>query len=558
MVLRLSAVLTLSALVAAQEATLPERSYFHHGSATTAVWRSTAMHFQVIYDSTHLVTQGVTGPISIFRLRFRAGDGVLSSGGATYALANVQLSSCPVNYASATTTFANNRGADNQLCYSGPITTLPTAGGAPNDAFVDLVLANPFTYDPTLGLDLVIEVDSAAPSGTVPSTAVTSLRCRRISAATPTAATGTSNGSAACVLVDFVGPGGYGTWNEATAVSNGVGCYKVATSFYEEFTDLSQFDLSNTTLTLTPNGGGGYSVTAGPATPFFPHGATHLGLTDDDIAVVNVPPGFGTGFPFPTGNQTSTLTICSNGFVYLGTELLADFPDVEVMLLWPTGRLAPFFADLLPDATNNVHYDIDPSGQAVYVTWNAVPSFSFGGVADVQLVMHSNGVVEYRYGSCVGAALDLGIVGWTPGNLAADPGNFDLSVAPPFATSGPDQQSLQLFSGNPYIGATLAETVAFVPTTATFTIRILAALPLPGIDLGIIGAPGCPMWVDLGSAIDIGASVLNPQADFAIPIPNLVGLMGFNAYTQAASFVPGANPFGVQTSNQTTLTFGNS
>lgn len=558
MLTRLLAVLTLPALAAAQEATLPEHSYFQHGSASTAAWRSGAMHFQMIYDASHLTDQGVSGPILIVRLRFRAADGAISAGGATYGAANVQMSSCPVDYAAAVTSFAANRGADNQLCYSGPVTTLPTTGGAPNDAFVDLFLTNPFLFDPTLGADLVIEVDATAPSGTVPSNAVTNLHSRRISAASTTAATGTSSTLASCVHIDFAGPGGYTTWSAASAVSNGVGCYRVASSFYEDFQDLSQFDLSNTTLTLTPNATGGYSVASGPATPFAPHGPTHLGLGDDDIATVNVPATFGAGFPFPTGNVTQSLTICSNGFVFLGVGLVADFPDVAFMLLWPMARLAPFFADLLPDATHNVYYDIAAGGPAVYITYDAIPTFATGGVANAQLVLHSNGVVEYRFGTCVGTANDPGIVGWTPGNLAANPGSTDLSAAGPFATSGPDQQELQLFSSTPYIGAPLDETAAFIPATASFTVRILAAVPLPGIDLGVVGAAGCPLWIDLGSVIDIAASLLNPTADFTFAIPNLTGLLGLNAFTQAAAFVPAANPFGLVTSNQSALTFGNS
>lgn len=550
-------VLAFAAAAGAQQLMLPERAYFHQTTSTSQIWRSTSLRFQEVYDTTHFLSQGVTGPIAILRLRFRAADGAIDAGGAVYSAVNVNLSSCPLNYASASTTFATNRGADNQLCYSGAVTTLPVTGTTPNDHFIDITLTNPFLYDPTLGLDLVIEVDASAPSATVPSSAAVNRRCRRVTAASPTATTGTGSATAGTVLVDFGGTGGYSTWSEASVARQGNGCYLVAKSFYELFPDLSQFDLSNTTLTLIPNGSGGYDVVRSAGATFAPHGPTHLGLTDDDVAVMTLPPGFGAGFPFP-GGSTTVVSICSNGFVFLGNDLTPDFPDPLFMLIWLTGRLAPFWCDLVPDPTNNVHYDVDPSGQAIYVTWNNVPTFTAGGVANVQLMMQSNGLVQYRIGTCVGAPLDVALVGWSAGSSLADPGSIDLSTLTSFSTSGPDQAPLELDSTLPYIGTALTTSAFNVPAAAPASIRMIATGPLPGVDLGFLGAPGCALWIDPGTAIDTQFGTLTPDVDFVVNVPNDITLLGGVVYCQAAAFHAPANAFGVLTSNQITLTIGNS
>ena len=543
----------------AQELALPAFSYFEQTSGTALTWRTSDFHFQVIYDTSHFQDQGVTGPILIQRLRFRAApDGVNDPGGSIYPAVTIELSSCPLNYSAASTTFANNRGADNQVCFTGPVVTLPSLGGTPNDHFIDVALTNPFVYDPLAGSDLVIEVDGVAPSGPVPTAAARSFRSRRISAASSGASTGTSSASASAILIDFSGSGGYATWTRASANSNGTGCYQTAVSFYEDFQDLSLFDLANQTLTMTPNASGGYAVALGGPTAFYPHGTTHLGLTDDDVSVVGLPSSFGTGFPFPTGAATATIGIGSNGHVFLGNDTTAMFPNAQLMLFWPTPQLAPFSCDLLPDTVNNVYFDIAPSGTTVYVTYDAVPTFSAGGVCNLQVAMHANGIVEYRYGSCSAAATDLGVVGWTPGNFAADPGSTDISANPTFSTSGPDQLPLTLFSTVPYLGSTLLETASNVPANTLFSVRALTVGQLPGIDLGFLGAPGCALWVDLGGTVDLQTSFQTPDADFTLQVPNNTALLGAIGYSQAAAFSPTANAFGMLTSNQIAYVFGNS
>src|SRR5687768_8544953 len=227
----LVAIASTTAVSYAQEAILPARTYFTHTGNSTLTWRNSAFRFQMIYDTTNFTDQGIVGPITITRVRFRANNGVVNAGGATYATANVQMSSSTLDYATTSTTFATNRGPNNQLCFSGPVTTAPAAGTTPNTQIIDITLTTPFTYDPSLGADLIVEVDAPLPSpANLPAMATTSViaeRGRRISAASQTATVGAASTFASELLIDFTGPGGYSTWASIGNTRQGTGCYTV-------------------------------------------------------------------------------------------------------------------------------------------------------------------------------------------------------------------------------------------------------------------------------------------------------------------------------------------
>src|SRR5262249_58996132 len=110
---------------------------------------------------------------------------------------------------------------------------------------------------------------------------------------------------------------GYATWTQATSVNHGSGCYRVSRSFYELFPSVPQFDLANTTVVLTPNGNGGYSVAMAPPAPFFVHGSLGLGLGDEAVSVQPLPAsGVPGGLPYP-GRRAATPGLCSNGLIWL-------------------------------------------------------------------------------------------------------------------------------------------------------------------------------------------------------------------------------------------------
>ena len=102
-------------------------------TATTEATSSTAyawgrgnqqVRVQYVYDSTHFA--GITMPVVINRLRFRA-NGAATTAGYTYSNATVQMSTAAVNYATPSATFASNHGPDLATVYTGPVTEIGRA-----------------------------------------------------------------------------------------------------------------------------------------------------------------------------------------------------------------------------------------------------------------------------------------------------------------------------------------------------------------------------------------------------------------------------------------------
>jgi hypothetical protein len=547
--------------VAAQELVLPSGTYFTQPGLSGLTWRTAAFRFQIVYDSTHFTNQGVLGPIQITRLRFRAADNAVSSGGSVYAGVTVQMSSCPLDYAAISPTFAANRGLDVQTVFTGVVSTLPALGGAPNSYVLDVVLGTPFSYDPTLGLDLCIEVDAPAPIPTlgVPNLATSSnvaaQHAQRLSASSQTATGGTLSAFANVILINFTGSGGYPGWTEASTANTGAGCYGHGRSFYESFTPGSAMDLSDSTLSLLPNGNGGYDVQRGGPASFFPHGAASLGLTDDSGVQIALPASFGA-FPYPGGSTTS-IYVCSNGFLWLVPPAIPDndYQPDSGRLVGLGPRLAPFWHDLLPTAANNVHFDVDPSGSTVYVTWNDVPSYTAPAArTNLQVALSSSGAVQFCYGQVHGGRQPA-IVGWSPGYGAADVGSIDLSSQLAFNTGLPEQTPLTLRGTVPQLGTTLAQTLTGVPPVSPLSLRLLGFVAAAPLDLGLIGAPGCRQYIGAStSATSVMSGAVPSIAFFVPPVPAYLGAV---LYSQAVTLSPGANAAGILTSNLVTSTIGN-
>lgn len=113
---------------------------------------------QFVHDSTVFTGQGVTTPIRILGLRYRADAIANTWSGGTYPSVVIDMSTCPFDHLSVTNTFANNHGLDQTNVYNGAVTVLPgTGGSAPAPVYVDIALSTPFVYDPTTGNDLLID-----------------------------------------------------------------------------------------------------------------------------------------------------------------------------------------------------------------------------------------------------------------------------------------------------------------------------------------------------------------------------------------------------------------
>ena len=123
---------------------------------------ASSMRFQQVYDTSNFTLQGVNYPIIIQGLRFRPYPGAVTTwAGGSWPNIRVDMASCPVDYTAASTTFANNLGANAQTVLQGPVVV--SAGSTQGAGVVvpwhvNVPFATPFLYDPSVGSDLTMDV----------------------------------------------------------------------------------------------------------------------------------------------------------------------------------------------------------------------------------------------------------------------------------------------------------------------------------------------------------------------------------------------------------------
>jgi hypothetical protein len=162
--------------------------------------------------------------------------------------------------------------------------------------------------------------------------------------------------------------------------------------------------------------------------------------------------------------------------------------------------------------------------------------------------------VQFCYGQVHGGRPPA-IVGWSPGNGAADVGSIDLSSQLAFNTGLPEQTPLTLRGTVPQLGTTLAETLTGVPPLALLSLRLLGFVAVAPLDLGLLGAPGCRQYIGASTSATSLMSGAPPSISFFIPpVPAYLGAVLFS---QVVTLSPGANASGILTSNLVTSTIGN-
>ncbi|MBK8974923.1 MAG: hypothetical protein IPM29_03275 [Planctomycetes bacterium] len=536
----------VAALASTQTIVVPAGMANSNPGSTTLGWRNTNFRFQMLYDESHFLSQGINYPIVINRLQYRASGGQVSAGGDTYSGVTVQMSSSPSDWSAPSMAFASNVGGDVTTVFTGTITCLAAAGNpSPNTYIIDIPLGTPFVYDPTSGLDLVIDVD--APNAPIPagvpsmaSSSNASHLARRLSTTTAGAATGALSYFTCVVMLDYTRQP-----NAATATSYGDGCVAKAQSFYETFTP-GAFDLagrpgSPNSIALIPLGRG-YVVARGSNAWFTPTSVS-ITLGDDELTTPITLP-FTLSYP---GGSATDILVCSNGFVYLDTAQTSTSARGSGAGLVTFGpRFAPLWNDLDPSAGGSVHVDQDPVTSAFYVTWDQVPLFgNLGALNTIQLAIFPDNHIEYRYQACQNAD---GIVGWSPGNNARDPGDIDISASLPFATDV-DTAPLSLGAVNrPKLGASFTLEAGDFPAGASLAAMSFGIQRVnPPVDLGVIGAPKCYQNASIEAAF--GFMVTGATQRFSLPIPSNTALAGQHLYAQAVSTAPTSNPLGIATSN---------
>jgi hypothetical protein len=335
----------------------------------------------------------------------------------------------------------------------------------------------------------------------------------------------------------------------AQNVNYGVGCPNISATAYENF-PANTIDLSNSAIRLTPTGSG-YLFTPGNTT-FYTHTVAGLALGDDAVGTLALPAPFNYA-----GGSTSTLTICSNGYIWMQSpNTLADFSPTNAEVFSGAARLMPMWCDGVPDGVTNianVFAEVDAINNKAYVSWLNIPIFGgVGGTMNTQCELDlATGAVEYRYGAI--SCGNVCIVGWTPGTGASvvDAGSIDIStrIVGSFQTTTPEQRALRLSTAtNPVLGSTMTFTTNEIPATGLSFYLLSAGQYNPGLDLGVIGAPGCNAYITLPeilSSLQIGS----PSATSNLTLPADPFFVGLSVYSQAVALDPTANAFGFITSN---------
>ena len=586
----------------------PDNAAVTQPGTSTLAWRDSTTGFrtQLIYDTTHFINLGVTGPCTINRMRFRAANANVSVGGSypgdglTTGI-TLDIGTSTTDYFTPSTTFLTNRGTMQNVMTFGTVNVAAGAGLTPNNYVIDIAIPGGFAYDPSLGQDLLIDITGPDFIGTMPTLSTGSSgvthRCSRLNnvPSSSTTSTAASFGFAPVVLFDITGPGGlpdngsgFPVLTQSTSTSYGIACAQ-STAFAEffPFGAGSTLDLG-TSITLTPNTPGAptsYTVTPG-STNYYPRGATPLlsnlttpgQMTDDSTSVACTLP---FSFPF-VGGSTTTIHANTNGYIVLApttvtggdaSATLNDLVGVTTGTHSTLPRLAPIWYDFhaARNTTTNpgagIYFDVDTVNNKAYVTWENVGEFatSIAGTKtfNFQVELSSDGTVEYRYGAMgtfgsASATLGNKIVGFSPGVGAAAPVSIDLSASMPYVTMTANYAAIVLSSTAPKIGSTLVLTSANVPAPGILLNWISTTQVNPGIDLSALGITGgCSAFVDLNSSVYDSTAVGVGSVPINVPLPFDNFLVGLNVYSQSAALNPLFNAFGVQTSNGLSLRLGN-
>lgn len=326
----------------------------------------------------------------------------------------------------------------------------------------------------------------------------------------------------------------------ATATPFGAGCYDSAATFYEEL-DPSAMDLAGQTISGFDNGLG-YTVTTNPGT-IVPLGASavNCNLLDDEEA------------PF----GTLGLWVGSNGWVALGGGNDTFYAaGLGGMLNNPsTGFYA--WTDL-QTATGGGGGDIyyEENGTVATVTWDGVFGWNTTQGNTFQITYDTaskNFTITFDTVSSLNNR-DW-VIGYSPGGSNLNDGGVDYTAGAFSTFVSADQFALQMTSNTPVLASNWDLTCVNMESIAPGAFFLFGSTAInPGVDLGVLGAPGCSAY----TSNDLGFSGFAPgtgSATLSLPMPSNAVFLGQSVTVQAAA--PSTqNAFGIVTSNGITGVLG--
>jgi hypothetical protein len=354
----------------------------------------------------------------------------------------------------------------------------------------------------------------------------------------------------------------------ASNVKYGNGCYATGGSFYQRFSCSGSMPsvLNGRSLSLLYLGGG-YALSAGNV-PFIAPTAAAAQLPAVDEA--ETPISLTNPMIYP-GGVTQTMYVNHNGIISVAANTVPSsrFPSIRTLLNVP--QTAWFsWHDYDPSEAGSGTIKFEEVGTLAIFTWDDVESRPGTPTAPVvnrcrfQIQFDTaTGNVNYVWvtmSNVIGSnTSDEHIIGFSPGGPSPDTGPIDITTFLSALLMVPEILPLQLdASPSPVLGATVDYTTSN-ETGLNVGVLFLSVASLPGIDLGIIGAPGCLAHIDIGPAVgsvisNLGVPGLSMTSQ--LPIPASTPLLGFQLFAQTVWLDAAANPFGALTSNGVRTTVG--
>ncbi|MGE3174890.1 MAG: hypothetical protein AB7O97_19845 [Planctomycetota bacterium] len=372
--------------------------------------------------------------------------------------------------------------------------------------------------------------------------------------------------------------------NVAFASPYGAGCYDRKQTFYESFAAPgapASIDLSGSSLSYF-NLGDQYLVSQSaasfPSNGVVPGSTSHYGLPGsatpthvntgtpgttiwgdwDDATSVAYPLPFAFSYPGDGGVPATDVIIGSNGAIWLGNSQPTAPRFLGSYAGWLQGppSFAVGYCDLYPSdqttflgGTGDMFIDSDGSS-FVTISWVGVTEYPSGTSSTFQITLLPGGSVDMVWGNTVHAASDL-LVGFTPGNGAADPGNGSLPQQVPdlsaatvvgyLSGDGASPAVIRLLD-RPKVGNPLVFETSNVDPTVAANITVVSLNPLNGVSLSTLGMPGCSAWValpELTTFFNVGAGPYQWNVTGSIPAT----FAGVDVYAQSVQFSTALNPF---------------
>ncbi|MCC7062796.1 MAG: hypothetical protein IT456_08340 [Planctomycetes bacterium] len=363
------------------------------------------------------------------------------------------------------------------------------------------------------------------------------------------------NGASGSFSLNVSGPGG-GVLASSTPF--GAGCYHTSKAFYELFGTAAANDLAGTNLRLVKSGDYYIAQTGGSFVA--PHGsATALALTDDSEVTVNL----AGSFPY-FGGTTSTLTVCSNGFVSVATGNGTGYAPSAAGWLSSVAPRFGMWHDYNPAAAGSGSVKFQQIGAIAYVTWDGV--FSYGrttGGSRWQLQFDTatgNVTCAIQSVDSQGSTTNVGnqsLAGGASAGPSDDLGSMDITASLPakFRISRDNLQPLSETGTLPQIGSVMTMTTTNYAASSVLGIHAMSlVMHNPGIDLTSVGMAGCFQFTGLESTIVV--LPVGGQSTFAMNIPNSPSFAGLPLNAQTYALAIGANNLGLITSNGVAMVVG--